>query len=45
MTDKERVQLMRDCNWKPANQYWRELYLESQQLITKLKLRIQELEQ
>ena len=45
MTDAERVQYMKDCNWKPAVQYWHELYLKSQQQIAELKLKIQELEQ
>jgi hypothetical protein len=44
MTDAERVQHMKDCNWKPAVQYWHELYLKSQQQIAELKRKIQELE-
>ena len=44
MTDLERVQYMKDCNWKPASQYWHELYLKSQAEIEELKLKIQELE-
>jgi len=44
MTDLERVQLMQKLNWKPASQYWRELYLKSQEQIAELKRKIQELE-
>lgn len=44
MGDLERVQHMKDCNWKPASQYWHELYLKSQQEIAELKRKIQELE-
>lgn len=28
--DLERIRLMKDCNWKPANQYWKEKYGVSQ---------------
>ena len=44
MTDLERVQRMRDYNWKPATQYWREMYERSQAKVEELKQRIQELE-
>lgn len=44
MTDLERVKLIQDYNWKPASQYWRELYLKSQEQIEELKRKIQELE-
>lgn len=44
MTDRDRIQLMSDCNWKPAIQYWREQYLNSCAEIEKLKQRIKELE-
>jgi hypothetical protein len=44
MTDAERVQRMADCNWKPAVQYWHELYIKSQQQVAELKRKIQELE-
>ena len=44
MTDLERVQRMADCNWKPASQYWHELYLKSQAEIEKRKQKIKELE-
>lgn len=30
MNDLEKVQRMADLNWKPASQYWHELYLKSQ---------------
>ena len=44
MSDKERIKHMQDCNWKPAAQYWRELYERSQTDIAKLKKQIAELE-
>ena len=44
MTDLERIQLMQDCNWKPASQYWYERYLEALNEVQKLKQQIQELE-
>lgn len=44
MTDKERVEHMADCNWKPANQYWREQYVNRCAEIEQLKQRIKELE-
>lgn len=44
MTDLERVQFMRDCNWKPASQYWHELYLRSQARIEELEQKIKLLE-
>ena len=44
MKDLARIQLMQDCNWKPASQYWYELYIKAQAEIQQLKLRIQELE-
>jgi len=43
-TDLESVKHMQDCNWKPASQYWHELYVKSQVTIEELKLKIQELE-
>lgn len=44
MTDLEKVQRMRDHNWKPSSQYWHELYVKSQAEIEQLKLKIKELE-
>lgn len=44
MTDLEKIQRMQDCNWIPANQYWRERYLEALNEVQKLKQQIQELE-
>lgn len=44
MTDIERIKLMRDCNWKPANQYWRELYEQSQAKVAELEQKIQLME-
>lgn len=44
MTDLERVVHIQNCNWKPANQYWRELYSKSQEQVEELKRKIQELE-
>ena len=44
MTDLEKVQLMSDCSWKPASQYWHELYVKSQAELEKLKQKIAELE-
>jgi hypothetical protein len=44
MTDLERVKLMQDCNWKSANQYWRELYERSQDKIKELEQKLKELE-
>ena len=35
MTDLERIKFMQDCNWKPAGQYWRELYERSQATVAK----------
>jgi len=32
MKDSEKVQLMRDCNWKPASTYWYELYQKEKAL-------------
>ena len=45
MNDLERVKHMRDCNWKPANQYWRELYEASQAKVTELEQKLQQSEQ
>jgi hypothetical protein len=45
MNDLDRIKLMQDCNWKPANQYWRELYEASQKKIKVLEQRLAELEE
>lgn len=44
MTDLERIQLMQDCNWKPASQYWREKYESSQAKLLAAQQKIKELE-
>ena len=44
MSDLDRVQFMQACNWKPANQYWYEKYLEQLNEVQKLKQRLAELE-
>jgi hypothetical protein len=44
MTDKERIAYMQECNWKSANQYWRELYLKSREQLANLKKQLDELE-
>ena len=44
MTDLERVRRMAELNWKPASQYWYELYTKSQAEIQQLKQKIKELE-
>jgi hypothetical protein len=44
MTDLEKVQRMAECNWKPASQYWHELYVKSQAEVADLKLKIKKLE-
>jgi hypothetical protein len=44
MTDLEKVQRMADLNWKPASQYWHELYIKSQAEVEKLKLKIKEMD-
>jgi len=44
MTDLERVKFMADCNWKPANQYWRELYERSQLHVKALEKQLADLD-
>lgn len=44
MTDLEKIQRMQDCNWIPANQYWREKYESSQAKLLAAQQKIKELE-
>ena len=44
MDDLARIKLMAELNWKPASQYWHELYVKSQAEVADLKLKIKELE-
>lgn len=44
MTDLEKIQRMQDCNWVPANQYWREKYLSSLAKLVAAHQKIKELE-
>lgn len=43
MSDIARVQLMLQCNWKPANQYWYEQYQLQLAENARLKQQIKEL--
>jgi len=45
MNDLERVQHMRDCNWKPASQYWYELYTKNQEKLVLQAIEISNLKQ
>lgn len=44
MDDLERIKLMAELNWKPASQYWHELYVKSQAKVDELEQRIKLLE-
>jgi hypothetical protein len=44
MTDLEKVRRMADLNWKPASQYWYEMYVKSQAKVEQLEQKIKLLE-